>query len=366
MKIAIHNDPKAPTPFAGNWACYLNQAGVEVKWVNLRFPDAIDQVGGCQGVMWHWEYMPHERQVAQSVLRAIEQYLGVPVFPDYNTCWHYDDKIAQFYIFRALNLPTPRTWIFWDREPAYEWAQSATYPKVFKLKTGSSSANVHLVTNADEARELIDLMFGSGTYPRGFKKVTSDLDLLPSKRHHLPATASRLIQTLRLAVRATAFSPPERYWWQVEKNYVYFQDFVPGNAGDIRITVIGKRAFGIRRRNRADDFRASGSKLCEFDPSQIPMECVRRAHQISAALRAQSMAYDFLIDQRGEPLLSEMSYIYDASVMEKCEGYWDPNLAWVPGHMRPEAAHVEDFLARIRSRKHPGPSRRCNAGVALP
>jgi hypothetical protein len=355
MKIAIHNDPKAPTPFAEKWAYYLNQSSVEIKWVNLRFPDAIDQVAGCQGVMWHWEYMPHERQVALSILRAIETYLGIPVFPDHNTCWHYDDKIAQYYIFRALNLATPKTWVFWDREPADEWARSATYPKVFKLKTGSSSANVHLVNTADEARQLIDLMFSTGTYPRGFKKVTRELDLLPSEQNNLPVVVSRFIKTLRLAVKATASSPPERYWWQVEKNYVYFQDFIPGNAGDIRITVIGKRAFGIRRSNRPDDFRASGSKLCEFDPNQIPMECVRRAYQVSAALRAQSMAYDFLIDQRGEPLLSEMSYIYDASVLEKCEGYWDPHLAWFPGHMRPEAAHVEDFLAQIRgqSRRQP-------------
>ena len=96
MKIAIHNDPNAPTPFAGNWACHLIRSGAEVRWVNLRLPNAIDQVLGCQGVMWHWEYMPHERQVAQTILRSIEQYAGIPVFPDYNTCWHYDDKIAQF------------------------------------------------------------------------------------------------------------------------------------------------------------------------------------------------------------------------------------------------------------------------------
>jgi hypothetical protein len=348
MRIAIHNDPKAPTPYAEKWAYYLDRAGVEVKWVNLRFPDAIDQVAGCQGVMWHWEYMPHERQVAQSILHTIETYLRIPVFPDHNTCWHYDDKIAQFYICQALNLPTPRTWIFWDREPACEWAQRATYPKVFKLKTGSSSANVHLVKSAHEALQLIDLMFGPGTYPRGFKKVTRELDLLPRKQSKLRAAASHLKQSLRLAMEASSFAPPERFWWQVEKNYVYFQDFIPGNAGDTRITVIGKRAFGLRRFNRPDDFRASGSKQFDFDSSQIHLECIRLAHQISAALCAQSMAYDFLMNQRGDPVVTEMSYIYVDWAVEKCEGYWDPNLAWVPGHMWPEAAQVEDFLAQIR------------------
>jgi hypothetical protein len=365
MRVAIHNDPKAPTPYAEKWAYYLDQSGVETKWVNLRFPDAIAQVAGCQGVMWHWEYMPHERQVAQSILRTIEMYLGIPVFPDYRTCWHYDDKIAQFYIFQALKLATPRTWVFWDREPAYEWARNATYPKIFKLKTGSSSSNVHLVSSAEEALQIIEVMFGPGTYPRGFKKVTRDLDLLPGKRRRVPAAASRLIKILRLAIKATAFAPPARFWWQVEKNYVYFQDFIAGNSGDIRVTVIGKRAFAIRRLNRPDDFRASGSKRIDFEPSKVNLECVRLAFQISAALGVQSMAYDFLMNELGQPLVSEMSYIYDASVMEKCEGFWDPNLAWFPGHMRPEAAHVEDFLARIHAQNQHSSQQRTNLTLTV-
>jgi hypothetical protein len=348
MRVAIHHDPKAPTPYAEKWAYCLGRAGIEVKWVNLRYPDAIDQIKGSQGVMWHWEYLPHERQVAQSILHAIETYLHIPVFPDHNSCWHYDDKIAQFYIFQALNLPTPRTWVFWDREPACEWAQSAAYPKVFKLRTGSSSANVHLVNSAHEALQLIDLMFGPGTYPRGFRTVTRELDLLPRRRGKLRTIASRSKQSLRLAITGSPFALSERRWWQLEKNYAYFQDFIPGNAGDTRITVIGKRAFGLRRFNRPDDFRASGSKRLDFDPKQIRAECVRLAHQISAALCAQSMAYDFLINQRGEPVLTEMSYTYVDWAVERCEGYWDPELVWVPGHMWPEAAQVEDFLVHIR------------------
>lgn len=351
MKIAIHEDANPPTSFGEKWAFRLAQSGVEVKWVNLRLPEALNQVRGCQGVMWHWEYMPHERQVAQSILRAIEQYLHIPVFPDYNTCWHYDDKIAQLYIFKALKLPIPKTWVFWDRAPAEAWARSAGYPKVFKLRTGSSSANVHLVNSADEALRIIDLMFGPGVYPRGFKQVRREIDLVRNGKTRLAALTARFRQALRLAVKAEF---PERFWWQIEKNYVYFQDFIPGNSGDTRVTVIGNRAFALRRFNRPDDFRASGSKRFDFDTSQIPIECVRLAHRISAELRVQSMAYDFLMNQSGGPVLSEMSYIYSGAALERCPGYWTSDLLWIPRAMKPEAAHVEDFLARIRG---PRPSR---------
>lgn len=345
VKVAIHRDPDTPAAYPERWAFYLDRASVEVRWVNLRSPDAIDQVRECHGVMWHWEYMPHERQVAPTILHAIEAYLGIPVFPDQHTCWHYDDKIAQYYALQALKVPMPRTWIFWDREPAREWARSTTYPKVFKLKTGSSSSNVHLVRAEDDALELIDLMFGPGTYPRGFTKVSPELDVLPERRSGLRA-AARLAQLAALENRP--LHERGRYWWQPEKNYVYFQEFLPDNPGDTRITVIGKRAFGLRRANRLDDFRASGSKILDFDPDRIDPECIRLAHRISGALGAQSMAYDFLVDPCGRPAVTEMSYIYVDWAVERCEGYWDPDLVWVPGHMWPQAAHVEDFVARIR------------------
>lgn len=337
MKVAIHRDPDSPAEYIEKWASALDRASIEVRWVNLRFPDAIEQVRDCDGVMWHWEYLPHERQVAPSILHVIETYLGIPVFPDQRTCWHYDDKVAQYYVFRALKVPMPPTWVFWDRELAREWARNTAYPKVFKLRTGSSSSNVHLVHTESDALRLIDLMFGPGTYPRGFGKVSADLDLL-SEQPRVSVTAPS----------AEVASPNNRYWWQPEKNYVYFQEFLPDNSGDTRITVIGKRAFGFHRSNRAGDFRASGSKIIDFDCGRVDPECIRLAHHISAALKVQSMAYDFLVDPNGRQVVTEISYIYADWAIERCEGYWDPDLVWVPGRMWPQAAHVEDFIARLQ------------------
>jgi glutathione synthase/RimK-type ligase-like ATP-grasp enzyme len=295
--------------------------------------------------MWHWEYLPHERQVASGILHAIEAHLGLAVFPDHRTCWHYDDKIAQYYIFQALEVPMPPTWIFWDAELARTWACSASYPKVFKLKTGSSSSNVHLVRTERDAQRLIDLMFGPGTYPRGFRMVSAELDLLAQKPRGLKSAVRHLVQVVSGDNRRLY---DRNRWWQPEKNYVYFQEFLPDNRGDTRITVIGQRAFGLRRSNRADDFRASGSKIIDYDPSLIDLECIRLAYRMSAALGAQSMAYDFLVDRNGRQVVTEMSYIYSDKAIERCEGYWNPDLVWVPGHTWPQAAHVEDFVERLR------------------
>src|SRR5271165_1950561 len=120
MIVAIHRDAQGETSFAVKWAEYLGQAGVDVKFVNLHSLDALNQVKDCDGVMWHWEYLPLERQSAPTILRAIEDYLEIPVFPNQRTCWHYDDKVAQWYLFQTLKVKTPKTWVFWDRETATE------------------------------------------------------------------------------------------------------------------------------------------------------------------------------------------------------------------------------------------------------
>jgi glutathione synthase/RimK-type ligase-like ATP-grasp enzyme len=345
LQVAIHRDSRSDTPFASGWANCLKQNGVAVKWVNLRLPDALDQMQGCRGLMWHWEYLPHERQMARTILRTIEHYLGIPVFPDQRTCWHYDDKIAQWYIFKAVGAPSPKTWIFWDPEPAREWACSAAYPVVFKLKTGSSSGNVHLVQTAHEALRLIDLMFGPGTYPRGFRPVGEDLNLPGLSKRRFGEVVGQWKRLVRSTIRGEVLET--RYWWELEKGYAYFQEFVPGNDGDTRVTVIGDRAFGIYRFNRPGDFRASGSKLLTTDRARIDLACVALAHRLSAELGVQSMAYDFLRSADGRPLLGEMSYIYLDQPIAACEGHWDRELNWVPGRLTPQAAQVQDFLARL-------------------
>src|SRR5690606_3879754 len=51
-----------------------------------------------------------------------------------------------------------------------------------------------------------------------------------------------------------------------EKGYVYFQDFISGNDSDFRIIVIRSQfAYGMRRMNRKNDFRASGSSDFVYD-----------------------------------------------------------------------------------------------------
>lgn len=340
--------------FAERWTDALQRRGATVKPLDLLGADPLKQVAGCDGVMWHWFHYPHEiRLAALPILRVIEEHLRIPVFPDQATCWHYDDKIAQSYLLEALGIPQPRTWVFWRKADALAWCDRAEYPVVAKLAGGAGSMNVKLIRNAAEARAYVELCFsGSGIVVRPALPVRG-----PAR------TWSRMKRALKRAllagpyVAANRFPPlPDQMYWMPQKNYSLFQEFLAGNEHDTRVTVIGRRAYAYRRFNRPGDFRASGSGNFNVEPAAIDMRCVRMAFDHARKLKAQSVAFDFLF--RGperEPVVGEISYCYVDWMLQKCPGQWDPDLNWHEGALWPEEAHVEDFLARIRSRAAFGP-----------
>lgn len=335
--------------FETKWAEAIQRHGGTVKWLNLCKPDALDQARSCDGIMWHFRHTPDELRRAKTILNVVEMHLRIPVFPDFHTRWHFDDKIAQYYLFKSYGIPTPETWIFWDSEDALHWAETADYPLVTKLAVGAGSSNVRLVRNSAEAKRWIRRMFSrSGFIPRAY--IPAGARFWQRAWAELRQFALRTLTTPRY-VFTGHYPPLPRTYWQPEKNYVFFQEFIPDNSFDTRVTVIGNRAFAFRRFNRPQDFRASGSGRFDVNPAEISAEAVRLAFHTAASLRSQSAALDLLFRRRDSQfVITEISYGYVDWMVAKCPGHWDLTLQWHEGSMWPEDAHVADFIERIRAR----------------
>jgi hypothetical protein len=329
--------------FSSRWTARAASVGVDVRTVNVYAPDFFDRLAGCDGFMWRFGYSPNPRLFAKRLMPAIEHGLGIPVFPSTATAWHFEDKLAQSYLLHASQLPTPATWVFWDRAAALAFCRTATYPMVLKLSFGYQSGNVRLLNSADEASEWIARLFGSG--------VT---DLQP------PTTGWRdALRRVRGAVRNLQGEPPfaDLDYSELQHGYFYAQEFLPGNAFDIRVTVIGNRAFAFRRFNRPGDFRASGSGRIDWDPLQIDEESLRLAFRASRHLGTQSLGVD-LLQRDGRKVLAEISYTYASWAVRDCPGHWvlhgdadTGTLAWSDGQMHPEDAIFDDFVARLGVRE---------------
>jgi hypothetical protein len=238
------------------------------------------------------------------------------------------------------------SYVFVDQESALRWIDQATFPKVFKLRCGAGSQNVELVRTRDGAVRKCRRMFGRG-YSGQPASYFADLRRKVRRTtgwKHFWEKLGRMPQSLRTIWNSKRYLPPQR-------GYMYFQDFLDGNAHDTRVTVIGGRAFAFLRKNRPGDFRASGSGDLVYDPGQIDPRCVRAAQDATRAIGAQSLAFDFLFDSGGQPRIGEISYTYAPGAVYDCLGYWDEGLCWREGHYWPQDLVLEDIVRGITGRE---------------
>jgi len=300
----------------------------------------MDQLRTCDAFLWHLNQdEPADLHFARSVLYAAET-MGLRVFPNRQTCWHFDDKIAQKYLLEAVGAPLAPSWAFYSRTAAMAFLESAKFPLVFKLRRGAGSVNVRLVRSRDEGATLTRRMFGGGLrqFPavERVRRAVARASAPSFDKAHL---YQRAVRTLRRLLRQIA--RPGR-----ERGYVLFQEFIPENDCDIRAAVIGDRCFVFRRGVRPNDFRASGSgRLIYLTASEMPLDVVETAFSISKRLGFQSMGYDFVRDPLTKrPVLLEMSYVFVAQAVAACPGYLTGVGEWREGPAWPQDLTLEDLL----------------------
>ena len=150
-----------------------------------------------------------------------------------------------------------------------------------KNRTCSSSKGVHLIKNKRQARKLCYQIFNQGlTLPESYIK---------------------------------------------QKNYVYFQEFVPNQGFDLRVIIVGNSYFGYYRLPRKGDYRASGSGITH--KREIPQEALLLAKKVKNCLpKTHMLAVDFLQDIR-----DNQYYIIETSIFIRIETSEQLVVNGVPG-----------------------------------
>jgi len=337
MLVGIHKDQYGKfCSFLQKYEEILDYNKIDHTRLDASDTDFWEMAKKLDLFIFRWRHIDDHHQMAKTIIPIIEKELGINCFPNMSTCWHYDDKIRQYYLLKSHGFPMIESWIFWNKKEALHWIENAKFPLVFKLKGGASSENVILVNTKSQLKKLINRMFGkgilSGKIP-GFNNVRyKDINLYKTI-HHLGGNILRILRDEDISS-----------FWQKHKNYVLFQKFLPNNDYDTRVTVIGDRAFAFRRFTRNNDFRSSGSGKIDYNEEEIDMTFIKIALDISNKMKFQSIAYDFLCDENGNPAISEISYTYMDVPVKNCSGYWDSKLKWHEGHYWPQYFHLMDAL----------------------
>ncbi len=253
----------------GFWQCYapiLERHGHRVQLVDIWKRSERERTLGASfdAFLWHAKHTPQIKRLARRLIYYFDREVGIPTFPSWRSYWHYDDKVAQYLLFKRKGVPTPRTFVFFDRDDALQFTRRADYPLVYKSAHGAGSANVGILAGKGAAATYVKKAFGRG------------------------------VRTFFRSERQTG--------------YVMFQEFLPGNPGDYRLVCYGDSLIcGFFRLNRAGKPFASGSG--EFSTPDLPSDLLEFAADAQGKFGYDVMSYDILKSSSGW-VVAEMSVVF--------------------------------------------------------
>lgn len=336
MKLAIHNEGS----WNAKWIEYCIKSNIEYLPLDCYDTNIIQILKDNEitHLMWHFHHSkPKDILMARNVLYSANK-MGVKTFPNFETAWHFDDKVSQKYLLEAVDAPLVPSYAFYDKVEALTWLRNqAKYPIVAKLRRGAGSYNVELIRDYNQAKKYTCKMFGSGVNPtpgyiadvKNKLKVAGGFSGIKKRLKKAPNYFKMVFQGKKLFPK--------------EKGYVYFQKFVPNNKCDYRIKVVGDKCWGFRRFVRENDFRASGSGIIDLDHKSIPFEMIKIAFECSEKVNMQSVAFDFVIDEENKPLIVEISYGFGIDDNET-DWYWNREFTLLKGGFNPEDLILENFI----------------------
>ena len=193
---------------------------------------------------------------------VLEKFLGKRCFPSPDYVNLYEDKFLEASLAEIYDLPFIKTYTAHNEANALTLIETLQYPVVSKVNPSSGSMGVELVRTKKDARRIVKQAFsrlGRSTYSNHFR----------------------------------------------QKNYIYFQEFIPNDGHDIRVIVIGNCVFGYYRKVLDGDFRASGMNLVEM--RDIPEEAMKMALRVNECIKSPMLAVDMLHALNGNYYVIEYS-----------------------------------------------------------
>lgn len=236
-------------PYWTKYERFLKSNSIPYKYLNIHESDWRYKVEKFDQIIWPIGGSPPELAEARRKIFIIENLLKVKCYPSFFTVNLIGEKITQYDLLKSYDFPIIDTFISYSYSDVLRNIEKLKYPLVSKITTGAGSAGVHLIKNLKDARKTVRKIF--------------------------------------------SFYGKNTYWYfQRQKNYIFFQEFIDGAKYDLRIFVVGNKVFGYYRDVPEGDFRASG--LGKVRKDDIPIRAMDIAVNIYKALNIPLVAVDML------------------------------------------------------------------------
>lgn len=319
--------------FTQAWIDVCRDWNLDYEIIDVNHSDFFEKVKVKDIVLWHYSHNNRfDMEFASSILSVLET-MNIKVFPKFEDRFHFDNKVIQKYLFDALQVKTPQTNVFFNEISIGQ--NEIKFPVVVKLKGGAGSENTWIASSRNQLKTVVRKMFGKGIRRYSIKRRMK-LDMARSN-----GFLEKLKNICKAVFRVFLLDSNSSYIGR-ERGYVYLQEFISDLDSDIRIIVVGERAFGLKRFVRDGDFRASGSGKFESNVSKLPINCVELAFDFLKKNNGYCCAFDF-IKSGNEYLLLEISYGFKLQAYLNCTGYYSNDLIYHEEFFNPCHWIIKDY-----------------------
>ena len=241
---------------------------------------------------------------------------GAIVIPAFEYLHAHANKVYQELLrmrFTDAVLRQPASKVFGSYEEVQKSAENIVLPCVIKTASGSGSNGVYLAHNRNEllayCKKLMKIRyidFSQTLVKRVLLYIWRIIKKIIKHRHAQPISES------------------------LYTNKIIVQSFIPGLEGDYKVLFFQGRYYILHRKNRADDFRASGSGLFDF-PTDLNTICnvLDLAKRTADELCQPIISMDIVATSEGECRLIEYQCVYFGPLtMQYSEYYYVYNGEW--------------------------------------
>lgn len=212
------------------------------------------------------------------------------------------------------------------------------YPVVIKAVTGSNAKRVFLAHNEDDLSRIV----------KKFESIPfkDKIDLF--RRKYL-RPKKKFKEYPEFTNRGDYLD--YREYVKRQKNFI-LQEFIPDLEHDFRVLVLFDKYYVTMRRNRDDDFRASGAKKFNFN-FEVDPRLLDYAKQLYEKFDTPFLSIDLGFYKDNIYLFEFQALHYGVNVLIKSSGYYahqDNQWKFIQSESQIEKEHAEALVRYIRSR----------------
>lgn len=335
MKVAVVQKNHT---FSEEWIKYLQNKAIDYITVNPYSNDFIEKIAKSTHFLWHFDHFDSKDTIcAKTIINTLER--KIKTFPNANECSFFDDKLEQKYLFEQHLIKHPKTFVYFNKEEAFNNMDYINFPIVAKLRKGAGSNNVWLIKNKSELKTFIAKSFKKGHSVFNTKAYL--------KRRYLQSKKNNdRIKGAFKSVTGAYSNNKNAHLIPKEKGYVLLQEFIENDGFDIRVVVINyAKAFTARRDANKGDWTASGSGRASYPDENIDKQYIKQAFEIAEKLNNRCIAIDFVKNHKTNEIYAiEASVFYAYYSMKRAKGYWTKELNWKKNDKDPQYFLIDTFL----------------------